>query len=264
MGVLFLGTQEICPIREAGGNNGVPREVSSSGVYQIPATSFTFSLPDGATKLGSHSFSYAFIASTGLTYVDMSTIVSVSGTYTADNMCYNCTNLTTVNLSALETVSGSYAFYYAFYGCSGLTSVDLSSLKTVSASNGFSNAFYNCTSLTSFSLPKLETASGSSCFYFTWAGCTGLTSMSFTKLSTLTGSQALTYAFYNCTSLTSVSFPALTTSSFSTRTNQFNNMLTGCTGVTVHFPAAIQSTIGSWSSVTGGFGGTNTTVLYDL
>ena len=27
---------------------------------------------------------------------------------------------------------------------------------------------------------------------------------------------------------------------------------------------AVQSTIGSWADVTGGFGGTNTTVLYDI
>jgi hypothetical protein len=61
-----------------------------------------------------------------------------------------------------------------------------------------------------------------------------------------------------------VSFPALTTSSFGPSTNQFNNMLQGCSNVTVHFPATIQSTIGNWSSVTSGFNGTNTTVLFDL
>ena len=41
-------------------------------------------------------------------------------------------------------------------------------------------------------------------------------------------------------------------------------MLRGVTGCTVHFPSNIQSVIGSWASVTGGFGGTNTTVLFDL
>ena len=76
--------------------------------------------------------------------------------------------------------------------------------------------------------------------------------------------KSLDYLFNGCTNLTTVSFPALTTSSFGNYTNQFNNMLSGCSGVTVHFPAAIQSTIGNWSSVTSGFGGTNTTVLFDL
>ena len=33
---------------------------------------------------------------------------------------------------------------------------------------------------------------------------------------------------------------------------------------TVHFPANMQSVIGSWSDVVNGFNGTNTTVLFDL
>jgi hypothetical protein len=61
-----------------------------------------------------------------------------------------------------------------------------------------------------------------------------------------------------------VSFPALTTASFGSYTTQFNDMLRGCSNVTVHFPAAIQPTIGSWTSVQNGFSGTNTTVLFDL
>jgi hypothetical protein len=41
-------------------------------------------------------------------------------------------------------------------------------------------------------------------------------------------------------------------------------MLPGVTGCTVHFPSNLQSVIGSWADVTEGFGGTNTTVLFDL
>ena len=41
-------------------------------------------------------------------------------------------------------------------------------------------------------------------------------------------------------------------------------MLQGVSGCTVHFPSNLQSVIGSWSDVTNGFGGTNTTVLFDL
>lgn len=59
-------------------------------------------------------------------------------------------------------------------------------------------------------------------------------------------------------------FPALTPSSFGSYTNQFNSMFATGSDNTVHFPAAIQSTIGSWSDVQNGFGGTNTTVLFDL
>ena len=41
-------------------------------------------------------------------------------------------------------------------------------------------------------------------------------------------------------------------------------MLRGVTGCTVHFPSNLEAVIGSWSDVTNGFGGTNTTVLFDL
>ena len=66
------------------------------------------------------------------------------------------------------------------------------------------------------------------------------------------------------TTLMSVSFPALTSQSFGASTNQFSGMLSMDEGVTVHFPSNLQSVIGDWSDVKNGFGGTNTTVLFDL
>ena len=99
---------------------------------------------------------------------------------------------------------------------------------------------------------------------YAFYNCTNLTSVDLSSLTTLSGSQAMSQAFYGCTGLTSLSFPALTSTSFGSYTNQFNSMLSGVTGCTVHFPSNLQSVIGSWSSVTAGFGGTNTTVLYDL
>ena len=78
------------------------------------------------------------------------------------------------------------------------------------------------------------------------------------------GVYAMQYAFQSCTGLTNISFPALTSTGFGSYTNQFNDMLQGVTGCTVHFPSNLQSVIGSWSGVTNGFGGTNTTVLFDL
>ena len=44
----------------------------------------------------------------------------------------------------------------------------------------------------------------------------------------------------------------------------FDDMLSGDENVTVHFPSNLQSVIGGWQSVIDGFGGTNTTILYDL
>ena len=170
-------------VPSGGGDVGIPREVSSTGVYQIPTQSFTFKLPSNATDIGAYAMYSAF---------------------------QSCTGLTSVDLSSLTTISGRYAMYNAFYYCTSLTNVDLSSLTTIS------------------------------------------------------GSYAMMEAFRSCTGLTNISFPALTSTGFGSYTNQFNNMLRGVTGCTVHLPSNLQSVIGSWSDVTKGFGGTNTTVLFDL
>ena len=225
-------------VNVSGGESvSIPREVSSDGRYQMPANNFTFSLPANATNLGPYALAYAFRDCTGLTSVDLSSLTTVSGTYALNYAFCNCTGLTSVDLSSLTKVSGTYALQYAFRGCTKLTSVDLSSLTTVSGTNALQYAFPSCTKLTSVNL---------------------------SSLAKMSGSQVLNYAFRDCTSLTSLSFPALTTSSFGSATNQFNNMLYGVRGCTVHFPASIQSTIGNWTSVQNGFGGTNTTVLFDL
>lgn len=152
------------------------------------------------------------------------------------NGVYGMPTATSFSLPANANDVGTYAFTYAFYGCNSLVSVDLSSLTTVSGSYVFSSAFENCSRLTSVDLSSLATVSGANAFYT---------------------------AFRNCTSLTSLSFPALTASSFGSNTTQFYNMLQNCAGVTVHFPAAIQAIIGTMSTYPN-FGGTNTTVLFDL
>ena len=135
-----------------------------------------------------------------------------------------------------------------FTDCTGLKSIDIPNSVTVLA------GFDGCTGLKSIDIPSSVTK------IWGFRCCKGLTSVTIPNSVKVLGKNA----FSDCTNLTTVSFPALTTSSFGTNTNQFNNMLQGCSGVTVHFPAAIQSTIGSWSDVTRGFGGINTTVLFDL
>ena len=142
----------------------------------------------------------------------------------------------TFSLPANATDVGARALCYAFRGCTSLTSVDLSSLTTVSGNNSFQDAFYECRAITS---------------------------ISFTSLTDVSGNGAFNYAFYRCTSLTNLSFPALTTSSFGSYTNQFVSMLSGIYGCTVHFPAAIQTEVASLSGYPS-FGGSNTTVLFDL
>lgn len=180
---------------------------------------------------------YSYMMASSITSLDLRSLSNASGDSSFQGMCYGCSYLTTVNLSSLTTVSGDGACQYMFDLCTGLTSVDLSSLTTISGSNGCSSMFEDCTHLTSIDL---------------------------SGLSSVTGWRCMGWMFLGCTSLTSLSFPSLTADSFGTYTNQFDNMLYGVTGCTVHFPAALSNVIGYWTSVTGGFGGTNTTVLFDL
>lgn len=228
---------QIASIPSGGGGLGIPREVNANGVYGMSTQTSTFSLPSNVIDVANYALGYSF-----------------SG----------CTNLASIDISSLTTVSGASAFYSAFYGCSKITSVDLSLLTTVSGPSAFDNAFGFCVRLASVDLSSLTTVSGSSAFDNAFNYCTSLTSINFSSLATVSGARAFNSAFSNCTNLTSLSFPALTASSFGSNTNQFNGMLTGVTGCTVHFPTAIQSTIGNWASVQNGFGGTNTTVLFDL
>ena len=254
----------IATIPGGGSFVGIPREVSARGVYQAPSSSFAFSLPSSATDIGTYALGYAFYNCAGLTSADLSSLTAVSGGGAFYYAFYLCESMTSVDLSSVATVSGSSAFQNAFDYCTSLSSLDLSSLTTVSGNNAFSYAFEFNRGLTSLDLSSLTTVSGSSAFSYAFNNCSSLTSIDFSSLATISGNTAFSYAFNACTSLTSISFPSLTTSSFGSRTNQFYRMLNNCTGVTVHFPSAIQSTIGNWSDVTNGFRGTNTTVLFDL
>ena len=250
-----------------GGGVGITREVSANGVYQMPANSFTFSLPSNATDISTSAMQYAFQNCTSLTSVDLSSLTTVSSNYAFNNAFNGCTGLTSVDLSSLTTVTGGYSLYNAFRGCTSLTNLDLSSLTTLSGVDGNNSLqfiFYGCTSLTSVDLSSLTTVSSASAFINAFNGCTGLTSVDLSSLTTVSGHACFSRIFSGCTSLTTLSFPALTSTSFGSETTQFNNMLQGVTGCTVHFPSNLQSVIGSWSDVTAGFGGTNTTVLFDL
>ena len=246
-----------------GGGIGITREVKN-GVYQMPTTSFTFSLPNDATDVGNNGLYYAFKYCTGLTSVDLSSLTKVSGSDGLNSAFYGCTGLTSVDLSSLTSV-GKYGLNSAFYGCKALTSVDLSALTSVD-NNGLSTAFYNCIWLTSVDLSSL-TSVGSYGLNNAFNSCQALTSVDLSSLTSV-DNNGLYYAFNYCTGLTDIYFRALTTSSFGSNTNQFNNMMSN-TGSrvthTLHFPSNLESTI---SGLTGYplFGGTSGKVVcaFDL
>ena len=261
---------------------GVPREVSSEGVYQKPTQSFTFSVPDTVTSISDQCLMYILMGSSGLKHVDMSSVVSIGGSALAS--AFGLTGVTTVNLSNLETVDSRgmtmiFTNCYALssvtinklqtigpeglmqaFATSSITTVDFSSLKTVS-DRGLAQAFSTCASLTSVNMPSLQSV-GALGMDRTFYNCYGFTSVNLDSLNAV-GNSAMSQCFAG-TQLSSLSLPSLNSSSFGNYTNQFYNMLQGVTSCTVHFPSNLESVIGSWPDVTNGFGGINTTVLFDL
>ena len=115
----------------------------------------------------------------------------------------------------------------------------------------------------SFSLPSNVIGIGTYGLQYAFYNCTNLASVDLSNVTSI-DMWGLQYAFRSCINLTSLSFPKLSSNSLSYNVSQFEDMLSGVTGCTVHFPSNLESVIGSWSDVTSGFGGTNTIVLFDL
>lgn len=208
-------------------------------------------------------------------------------------MCQNCYNLTNITLPTITDDSilvGAFSgctsitstknlftgvttinsegrkFYETFRDCTSLLATGLDDLQIIkcgsSYMDGLQRTFIGCTNLTSTGLNNLREVQYHG-LDSTFQECINLTNEEFASLNTI-GDYALQDAFHGCTNLTSLSFPALNSNSFGSSTTQFIDMLQGVTGCTVHFPSNLESVIGSWSDVTSGFGGTNTTVLFDL
>lgn len=175
----------------------------------------------------------------------------------------DCPMLETIRFDKLQTVSTSICFQQKFSQLPRLTTFEAPLLQSVTSQASFASAFSGSGALTTIDLSSLETI-GMSSFASAFSH-TGLTSMSFTALTTV-GQHSLRNAFYGCSYLTDLYFPAVTTSTFTNYSSDrsFMDMLGGCSGVIVHFPASVQSTVQSLSDFVNGFSGTNTNIVYDL
>lgn len=237
MSQLYLGTQKITPVYNRKKFNvdvdAFLGDVNSSGEYNRPST-YADIVFNGVKSLGYYALKYFFDSATMIGSVSFPDLETALGTHCLYCTFTDATTITSISMPKLTRIGG-YSGYSCFVRC-GITSMDFPELTTIDY-NGLSNAFYE-SRVTSVTFPKLQTI----------------------------GSNGLNGAFRNSTSMNgkSLSFPSLNSSSFGGNTNCFSNMLGGITGCTVHFPSNLQSVIGSWSDVTNGFGGTNTTVLFDL
>ena len=223
---------------EGGSGNfvGVPKVVNN-GVLQNGSTIEL----GGATSLGQGVLKYAYYQNNALTTADLSGITSL-GLGALDNTFNTANYLTTLDLSDLVYATDTRCMAQICSGCSRLVNVYLNSLEQVGtdyiSTGSMRQAFNGCTSLITLDFPALKGIHGEYAMYFMCSGCTALQSIYFRAL---TSSGRSTYGNY-----------------------MMGGMLDMCSNVTVHFPSNLQSVIGSWSVVTNGFGGTNTTVLFDL
>lgn len=231
--------------------------------YGTKITSFKAPVASGTTVLYNNAcFSEVCNGCTSLT-----SFIVPNGyfSYVNDQMftrcCNNCTSLITVDLSLLKdsnfdgTLGGSM-FNGSFYNCTSLQTIDLSFIKICSVYAGMQSILQNCTSLTYADLRNFESVSQNnniSLFY----GCTSLRKQKFESLKSVTTN--LGNWFAKCQNL-HIYFYALTTPNSS---NYWTSLLgTGngaATDCTIHFPINMSSTMGTWN-----FGGTNTTVLFDI
>ncbi len=218
--------------------------------------------------------SYCFSSAFNSTAIEEVRFDSLEFVGSSSNQCFssafsNNNSLISANFGKLKECRSNNVFQSAFYNCQNFEDIDISSLVSVRVGittysiNIFSSMFYNCKKLTSVDFGSLTYLCGNGAFNNTFSSCTSLTSVDFSNLSVILAPNVFNYAFQNCTSLTTLSFPKLLDMA-GMQQNIFSNMLKGCSNVTVHFPSNLQTTMSSWADVTAGFGGTNTTVLWDL
>ena len=215
----------------------------------------------------------AFDGCNNLETVDFSNLSDI-GT-TANSMFQwafaNCPKLKSFNLPKCIINSPGSTFLGAFQNCTSLESFSVNAITNFGlggyGSSVFEGAFQNCTNLVSFK-PNIETSSPywpSSAFQNCFNGCTNFADVSFLESCQGTGwGGTFINCFRNCFALNNQHIYFNSFSYTASNYQSFINMIYGVSNCTVHFPSSMQSIMSSWAPVQAGFGGTNTTVLFDL
>lgn len=264
----------------------------NNGVLQFAST---WSIAP-ATDVGDYVCYHLFYSSTSypntyLTSVDLSSLTQITGYSACSGAFQYCTNLTSAlltnvkiirsasaaygmfqytaltqtGLDNLEEVNGNMICDHMYYRCPNLRSTGLHSLRKITGAQACNEMFEDNTSLTDACLENLVEVNNQMSMREMFMGCTALETVRFTKLRSLNQTRILEMTFKNCTALKHIYFPNLTTIYSNATFGEIGDgMLYGCTDVTVHFLASMESVIGNWTAVQNGFGGTNTTVLFDL
>lgn len=257
-GITILGVQGSCVPAPA---YYTQKKVSSGELKSYADVCIDFT---GITKIGNGALAFAYNGNQDFDNFeeinfDNITEIKSYGCYYAFNWCGRIRD---VSFGGSYKTIRSYGCYCMFYNTAVTGVLDLSGIQTVE-DDGCTDMFSSCSNITGVNLYYLQTVGTWGC-YGMFSGCSNLTgSIYFHSLSNINGMYALG-SMFSSTKIKHLYFEALTSSSFGSYTDQFSNMLYNVNGCIVHFPSNLQSVIGSWSSVISGFGGTNTTVLFDL
>lgn len=235
------------------------------GFESYPITSLTSADLSSLTQItGYDACSGMFQRCVNLTNAPLTNVKLISNSSAAYGMFQYCP-VTTTGLDNLEEINGNSACDHMYYKCPNLVSTGLHSLTKISGSQACNEMFEDNTALVDIGLENLVEVNNQMGMREMFIGCSSIEVARFTKLQSLNQTRILEMTFKNCTALREIYFPSLTTIySNATFGSVGDGMLTGCTDVTVHFLASLQGVIGNWTHVLNGFGGTNTTVLFDL
>ena len=236
-----------------GGSSNKPFVINFDGIVEFAAGS------------GFGGFAYNFRGNKFLKGVDFASVRYVKTNRLFAYSFYRCPNLEYARFPNLvmigdSTLDSYWVFDNAFRECPMLEELDMPKLEYVYDETSMRSFVYGCSRLKRINLPSLKEIRYRNYGLSYFAAATAIKEMKFQSL-TYIDYYGLNYAFQNCLELERVWFYAI-----DSVYNQysFSNMLSGCSDVTVHFPMKKESTMSGWSVVTGGFGGTNTTVLFDL
>lgn len=257
------------------------------------------SFPNIKTLNGQSLFDEAFYYATEIEDVSFPELEYVNGTRCLGLTFCSCPKIKTINFPKLKVIGeeggSSACFYQSICSVGGLEELCFPELEYI-YNGGFALGLMWCDDLKTLSFPKLKYIGDSgmeNCWgneslenvYFPEleeVGYMGLesgvggpnkvVSITFPKLKKL-GYGSLANCFLNCSYLRDVSFPSLTAESVSDPDNSsvepytgyyFSGMLGGCSDVVVHLPAETEENLCNRPYVLDGFGGTNTTILFDI
>ena len=196
---------------------------------------------------------------------DFSNVRTISGNRVLYYLFYQNSYLKgSISFPVLTSVRAFSGMFYIFSNCSGVKKLLFPSLITLEGSNVLSGGAAFCTNLEEVDFSKLEKIDGSHAVDSLFYGCTSLKTVSFNKLNSVIGGSVFYRTFYN-SGIKNIYFNAFTSDKAQDNiTNLTEYMLQSTRGCTVHFPSNLQAVISSYHAVTVGFGGTNTTILFDL